>query len=99
MTGLRPAAALIGALALLAATSIGTSGALPPPVVPPGPPPSDPPPGPEQPMRQTRACTLTGVIPGSDLRELPPALTLMDMPAAWQESTGAGVVVAVIDTG
>ncbi|MGD9621551.1 MAG: type VII secretion-associated serine protease mycosin [Mycolicibacterium sp.] len=99
MTGLRPAAALIGALALLAATSIGTSGALPPPVVPPGPPPSDPPPGPEQPMRQTRACTLTGVIPGSDLRELPPALTSMDMPAAWQESTGAGVVVAVIDTG
>ena len=50
-------------------------------------------------MRQTRACTLTGVIPGSDLRELPPALALMDMPAVWQESTGAGVVVAVIDTG
>jgi membrane-anchored mycosin MYCP len=50
-------------------------------------------------MRQTRACTLTGVTPGSDLRELPPALALLDMPAAWQESTGAGVVVAVIDTG
>ncbi|NTY62536.1 type VII secretion-associated serine protease mycosin [Mycolicibacterium sphagni] len=50
-------------------------------------------------MKQTRACTLTGVIPGSDLRELPPALDMLDMPAAWKESTGAGVVVAVIDTG
>ena len=90
---------LVGAVALVAATSVGASWAITPPVVPPGPPPADPAPGPDQPMRQTRACTLTGVIPGSDLRELPPALALMDMPAVWQESTGAGVVVAVIDTG
>ena len=95
----RAGAGLAGAVALLAATSVGASWAITPPVVPPGPPPADPAPAPDQPMRQTRACTLTGVIPGSDLRELPPALALLDMPAVWQESTGAGVVVAVIDTG
>jgi membrane-anchored mycosin MYCP len=90
---------MLGVTALVAATSIGASWAITPPVVPPGPPPADPAPGPEEPMRQTRGCTLTGVIPGSDLRELPPALAMLDMPAVWQESTGAGVVVAVIDTG
>lgn len=95
----RSCAAMAGAFALVAATSMGAGWAVPPPVVPPGPPPADPPPGPEQPMKQTRACTITGVIPGSDLREMPAALTLLDMPAVWNESTGAGVVVAVIDTG
>ncbi|MGP4057845.1 type VII secretion-associated serine protease mycosin [Mycobacterium sp. 4D054] len=95
----RTGAGLVGTVALLAATSMGASWAITPPVVPPGPPPPDPAPAPDWPMKQTRACTLTGVIPGSDLRELPAALALLDMPAAWQESTGAGVVVAVIDTG
>ena len=32
-------------------------------------------------------------------RELPAALQMMDMPTAWKESTGAGVVVGIIDTG
>lgn len=97
---LRTGAALAGAAALLVAgTGVGIGGAVTPPTVPPGPPPADPPPDPDQPMRQIRGCTLTGVMPGSDLRELPSPLALMDMPAVWQESTGAGVVVAVIDTG
>ena len=93
---LRTGAALAGAAALLVAgTGVGIGGAVTPPNVPPGPPPADPPPDPDQPMRQIRGCTLTGVMPGSDLRELPSPLALMDMPAVWQESTGAGVVVAV----
>lgn len=96
---MRAGAGIVGTVALLAATSVGASWAITPPVVPPGPPPPDPPAAPDWPMKQTRGCTLTGVIPGSDLRELPPALALLDMPAVWQESTGAGVVVAVIDTG
>lgn len=50
-------------------------------------------------MRQVAGCTRTAAMPDSDFRELPPALDLMNMPAAWNESTGAGVVVAVIDTG
>ena len=90
----RTGAGLVGTVALLAATSMGASWAITPPVVPPGPPPPDPAPAPDWPMKQTRACTLTGVVPGSDLRELPPALAMLDMTAAWQESTGAGVVVA-----
>jgi membrane-anchored mycosin MYCP len=96
---MRAGAGIAGTVALLAATSVGASWAITPPVVPPGPPPADPAPAPDWPMKQSRACTLTGVIPGSDLRELPPALALLDMPAVWKESTGAGVVVAVIDTG
>ena len=50
-------------------------------------------------MRQIAGCVQTAVMPGSDLRELPPALQMMDMPAAWKESTGTGVVVGIIDTG
>ena len=87
---IRSGAAIVGTIALLGATSVGASWAITPPVVPPGPPPADPPPAPDWPMRQTRACTLTGVTPGSDLRELPPALALLDMPSVWQESTGGG---------
>lgn len=97
---LRGGAAIAGALMLVATAGVGGVGwAITPPAVQPGPTPADPPPGPDQPMRQMRGCTLTGVIPGSDLRELPAPLALMDMPAVWRESTGAGVVVAVIDTG
>ncbi|MEN4466817.1 S8 family serine peptidase [Mycolicibacterium conceptionense] len=78
---------------------MGVGWAVVPPEVPPGPAPADPAPAPDQPMRQARGCTITGVVPGSDFRELPPALALMDMPSVWKESTGAGTVVAVIDTG
>ena len=96
------AASALGALGLAAALvglSGGLAGAIEPPVVPVGPPPPDPAPGPDAPMRQIAPCTQTGVMPGSDLRELPAALQLLNMPAAWKVSTGAGVVVAVIDTG
>ncbi len=95
---LRLAAGMAAATAMVAASG-AVAGAVEPPVVPVGPAPADPPPGPDQPMRQIAACTVTGVLPGSDLRELPPALQLMNMPAAWKESTGTGVVVGIIDTG
>lgn len=89
----------VGVVAALVVVSGGVAGAIDPPVVPPGPPPGDPAPGPDQPMHQVAACTTTGVLPGSDLRELPAALKLMNMPAVWKQSTGVGVVVGVIDTG
>lgn len=89
----------VGIAAALMAVSGGVAGAIDPPAVPPGPPPPDPAPAPDQPMRQIAACTTTGVLPGSDLRELPAALQLMNMPQAWKESTGVGVVVGIIDTG
>ncbi|WP_330221125.1 S8 family serine peptidase, partial [Mycobacteroides abscessus] len=50
-------------------------------------------------MRQIEDCTATTVMPGTDLRELPAAWKLLDMPAAWRVSTGAGVVVGIVDTG
>lgn len=95
---LRLAACLVAVTAMVASSGV-VAGAVEPPVVAVGPAPADPPPGPDQPMRQIAACTVTGVLPDSDLRELPPALQLMNMPAAWKESTGAGVVIGIIDTG
>ena len=50
-------------------------------------------------MKQVAGCVQTAVLPGSNFAELPPALQMLDMPAAWKESTGAGVVVGIIDTG
>lgn len=99
---MRKAASSLGAVGLAAAliaVSGGVAGAIDPPVVPPGPPPPDPAPAPDQPMHQIAACTTTGVLPGSDLRELPAPLQLMNMPQAWKESTGVGVLVGIIDTG
>jgi membrane-anchored mycosin MYCP len=99
MTRVGTALGALGLAAALVGLSAGAAGAIEPPVVPAGPPPADPPPGPDAPMRQIAPCTQTGVLPGSDLRELPAALQLLNMPEAWKISTGAGVVVAVIDTG
>ena len=91
--------AACAAVTALVGTSAGLAAAVEPPVVPPGPAPADPPPAPDFPMRQIAGCVQTAVMPGSDLRELPPALQMMNMPAAWKESTGTGVVVGIIDTG
>ncbi len=99
MTRVASALGALGLAAALVGLSAGAAGAIEPPEVPVGPPPPDPAPGPDAPMRQIAPCTQTGVLPGSDLRELPAALQLLNMPAAWKVSTGAGVVVAVIDTG
>lgn len=99
MTRVARALGALGLAVTLVGVSGGAAGAIEPPVVPVGPPPPDPAPGPDAPMRQIAPCTQTGVMPGSDLRELPAALQLLNMPAAWKVSTGAGVVVAVIDTG
>ncbi|WP_454561793.1 S8 family serine peptidase [Mycobacterium haemophilum] len=98
MNGLQGIAAC-AAVTVLVAASGSVAEAVEPPSVPPGPAPADPAPDPDQPMRQVAECTQTAVMPGSDLRELPAALQMMNMPAAWKESTGTGVVVAVIDTG
>ena len=87
-------AAAMAAVTALVGGSAGWAGALEPPAVPPGPAPSDPAPAPDRPMKQIAGCVQTAVLPGSDFRELPTALQMMDMPTAWKESTGAGVVVA-----
>ena len=92
-------AAAIAAVSALVVGSSGWAAAIVPPDVPPGPAPADPQPAPDQPMKQVAGCVQTAVLPGSNFAELPPALQMLDMPAAWKESTGAGVVVGIIDTG
>ncbi|WP_116377282.1 S8 family serine peptidase [Mycobacterium sp. MFM001] len=96
---IRGSAAVLVAVSALVWSSAGWAQAIDPPAVPPGPAPADGEPGPDMPMKQVAGCVQTTVMPGSDLRELPSALQTMDMRAAWKESTGAGVVVGIIDTG
>jgi membrane-anchored mycosin MYCP len=97
--GLRVAAALAAA-ALVLLSAAPTAGAIAPPVIDPGALPPDGPPGPDQPMRMSGACAVTGVLAGSDLGAPPPSQTFMDIPQLWASAgKGAGVTVALIDTG
>lgn len=98
---LRCGAALIAAGLVITAGPPAVAGALTAPVVDPAvPPPPDTPPGPDQPMRMTQTCAVTGVLPGSDLGAPPVGQVLMNLPALWQSAgKGAGVTVALIDTG
>lgn len=95
----RGAAALIvvGLTMMSAATP---AHAVTPPAVDPAATPPDTPPGPDQPMRMIQSCAITGVLPGSDLGSPPVGQAFMNLPALWQSAgKGAGVTVALIDTG
>ncbi|CAM4417874.1 Subtilisin DY [Mycobacterium basiliense] len=61
--------------------------------------PPDGPPGPVSPMKQTSYCTEVGVIPGTDFQLQPRYMDMLNLKEAWQFGRGAGVKVAVIDTG
>ncbi|KAA8881919.1 type VII secretion-associated serine protease mycosin [Nocardia colli] len=86
-----------------AATVLGIgavpAGAVEPPRIVAGPAPADSPPGPETPTKQNKGCLASGVLPGSDLARTPPAEIALDLPQARSLSRGAGVTVAVLDTG
>jgi membrane-anchored mycosin MYCP len=76
------------------------AGALTPPAVNPADTPPDTPPGPDQPMRMIQTCAVAGVLPGADLGAPPIGQAFMNLPALWQSAgRGAGVTVALIDTG
>nr|WP_275080650.1 S8 family serine peptidase [Mycolicibacter sinensis] len=75
------------------------AGAIDPPVVDPGALPPDGTPGPPQTMRQTSYCTEVGVLPNTDFRVQPAYMDMLNLAEAWKFSRGAGVSVAVIDTG
>ncbi|MEX3656833.1 S8 family serine peptidase, partial [Mycolicibacterium fortuitum] len=90
-------AAVMAVVTMAATPAVAT--AIEAPVVPPGPPPADGDPDPGKMMHQVEDCTQTTLIPGTDVRELMPAWRLLDMPAAQRISTGAGVIVGVLDTG
>ena len=73
--------------------------AISPPTIDPGAVPPDSPPGPPAPMKQNSYCTEVGVLPGTDFRLQPKYMDMLNLQEAWQFGRGAGVKVAVIDTG
>ena len=84
----------VGALAGLPPAS-----AISPPTIDPGAVPPDGPPGPPAPMKQNSYCTEVGVLPGTDFRLPPKYMDMLNLQEAWAFTRGAGVKVAVIDTG
>ncbi len=50
-------------------------------------------------MKQNSYCTEVGVLPGTDFKLQPKYMEMLNINEAWQFGRGAGVKVAVIDTG
>ena len=50
-------------------------------------------------MKQGAYCPRVGTLPDTDYRVQPRYMDMLDLPDAWQFGRGAGVTVAVIDTG
>ena len=50
-------------------------------------------------MRQGAYCTRVATMPDTDYRVQPKYMDMLNLPEAWQFGRGAGVTVAVIDTG
>ncbi|OBF89506.1 type VII secretion-associated serine protease mycosin [Mycobacterium sp. 852002-51163_SCH5372311] len=73
--------------------------AVTPPSIDPAAVPPDGPPGPAAPMKQNSYCTEVGVLPGTDFRSQPKYMEMLNLSEAWEFGRGAGVKVAVIDTG
>ncbi|WP_440713346.1 type VII secretion-associated serine protease mycosin [Gordonia sp. FQ] len=95
---MRAAAAVSAAGILAAAVTTGPASALPPAQVAALVAVDAQPVGPPQPTRQRTRCA-RGAPATTDLTALPPGHVLLDLPGAWRFSRGAGVTVAVIDTG
>ncbi len=96
------AVAVSTAAALVALSGLSApprAGAIDPPSVDPAALPPDGPPGPAQPMRQGAYCTRVASLPGTDYRVQPKYADMLDLAQAWKFGRGAGVSVAVIDTG
>ena len=94
------------ALALAMATVLTAGGANMPVAVAVVPPtidqtevPADGPPSPDQPMRQTNRCATAIATAQPDVRQPAAGFDMLHVRDAWRYSTGAGVSVAVIDTG
>ncbi|MGD9620657.1 MAG: S8 family serine peptidase [Mycolicibacterium sp.] len=80
-------------------TTPAPAGAIAPPGVDPAALPAPSVPGPEQAMKQTFTCSSPITIAEPDVMLPAPGFAMLNIEAAWQYSTGAGVTVGVIDTG
>lgn len=92
------------ALAAVLVTSGSMAGlppayAVTPPVIDPAAVPADGAPGPVAPMKQNAYCAEVSVLPGTDFKLQPKYMDMLNIAEAWKFSRGAGVKVAVIDTG
>jgi membrane-anchored mycosin MYCP len=100
---LRPLRAAAVTATTLIVASVALSGspayAINPPGIDPAAVPPDSTPGPAQPMKQNSYCTEVGVLPGSDFRVQPKYMDMLNLSEAWRFGRGAGVRVAIIDTG
>lgn len=99
--GAHAAASALGAAVLLAANVMvaPTAMAIAPPVIDPAALPPAETPGPTEEMRQSEACIKPVVIADPDVSQPAPGNAALNIKQAWQYSTGAGVTVAIIDTG
>jgi membrane-anchored mycosin MYCP len=94
------AVAATSTLVMASPLCTGTAAALTPPVVDPAAVPPDKPPAPDEPLRMEHACSITGVLPGTDLGAPSVSQAFMDLPGLWKSAgRGAGITVGVIDTG
>jgi membrane-anchored mycosin MYCP len=100
---LRPLRAAAVTATTLIVASVALSGspayAINPPGIDPAAVPPDSAPGPSQPMKQNSYCTEVGVLPGSDFRIQPKYMDMLNLSEAWRFGRGAGVRVAIIDSG
>lgn len=94
---MRRIGALIAALLLVLLTA-PPAGAVEQPIIDPAAIPPDET-GPDQPMEQRRVCAAPTVFPNSNFADRPWASDYLRLADAQQFATGAGVTVAVIDTG
>jgi len=99
--GSRASKATVAAVLLTSGALAGLppAGAISPPTIDPAAVPPDSPPGPVAAMKQNSYCTEVGVVPGTDFRLQPKYMDMLNMQEAWQFGRGAGIKVAVIDTG
>src|SRR5574337_1081605 len=97
----RAAAAAVAAIMVAGGSLAGAppAGAIERPAIDPAAVPPNGPPGPPQAMRQTTYCTEVGVLPGTDFRVQPRYMDMLNLADLWKFGRGAGVTVAVIDTG
>ncbi|WP_105361520.1 type VII secretion-associated serine protease mycosin [Mycobacterium sp. ITM-2016-00316] len=96
---LRRGTATLAAVLAVAAVGCPAAGAITPPEVDADTAPPSGAAGPVQTMTQRGACTVTGVIPGTDPGAVSPNQLTLDLTEAWRHSRGDGQTVAVIDTG
>ncbi|MBS9535809.1 type VII secretion-associated serine protease mycosin [Mycobacterium sp. M1] len=96
---LKKAAVGCSAVALTLLLAGPPASAITPPQVDPAVPPPSGAPGPVAPMEQRGECMVSGILPGSDPGAATAGQKMLNLPAAWQFSRGAGQTVAVLDTG